>query len=826
MSLDGIPTLDEVVAGAFLEDIGKFMQRAHDGTAAMPPEVLNRASVVLPTFQGRSSHWHALWTDAFFTELEKRGVSFPGGMNLSRVRDAAVYHHRPDTPLQWLSAEADRLSAGMDRKSRDEEEERERSTSQGFRSVALRSIFSGVTLGLPDRAPAAKLHHVVSVLAPESLAPRPVTPAEQIAAYRGLWPKFMDEFVALCLTARNAAMFHQGLISISERFTWAIPSSTIDQPDVPLHDHDKSVAGIAACLYVFHSQRGELGDTSKIKDRATAKFRFVVGDLSGIQSSLFRLAAQQVKGSARILRARSFLMGAIVESASLLVQRALGLPPYCELQAAGGRFVLLVPNIEGLDEKLARVRTEIDHWICERYLGDLTLNLASSPPLTGNDLRQDRFRETWALVARVAEVAKLTALPTITQGVLGHDFGEAGPCAACGLRAATRGASDTMRCVACHDEHEIGRYLPDARVVLWSDGRMPGKLQAHQLEMPGGMFLSVLDAPLRLDDADAWRRVVGGWRVAGSVSGDAPPACRHIANHVPRFARTDEFADPRLKGIDMSDMSPGGMKTFEILARLSVEHSRGREMLAILKADIDMLGQVFSRGLGPDQSLGRVATLSRMVDSFFTIVLPDLLAREFPDTYTVYAGGDDLLLLGPWLPTIRLADRLAQAFQSHVGGNDSITLSAAIEFCGVAEPLNRAVRRAETRLDAAKDAGRRRVSLIDTKPLAWPLLAKAIEDADRVDELVRNDVVPTAFLYKSLDFARARRRAEDPAGGALRDADWRARWAYHLRRAFRDRDQANLRFFDRLLGSDLSGKGDAPGAGAEIPLVIAIYRNR
>ena len=74
MTQEQSASLDEVVLGAFLEDIGKFMQRAMGSSRQLPPEVARRASDVLPSFRGRSTHWHALWTDAFFHELEKREI--------------------------------------------------------------------------------------------------------------------------------------------------------------------------------------------------------------------------------------------------------------------------------------------------------------------------------------------------------------------------------------------------------------------------------------------------------------------------------------------------------------------------------------------------------------------------------------------------------------------------------------------------------------------------------------------------------------------------------------------------------------------------------
>jgi len=84
--------------------------------------------------------------------------------------------------------------------------------------------------------------------------------------------------------------------ALSERYTWAIPSSTVDLPDISLHDHNRTVAAIATCLHAWHSAHGSLHDEAAIRDRSQPKFRLLAGDLSGIQRTLFKLAQQQVKG--------------------------------------------------------------------------------------------------------------------------------------------------------------------------------------------------------------------------------------------------------------------------------------------------------------------------------------------------------------------------------------------------------------------------------------------------------------------------------------------------------------------------------------------------
>jgi CRISPR-associated protein Csm1 len=132
------PTLVEAALGGVFQDIGKFMQRAHGSLAAMEPGPKALESTILPVYQGRYSHKHVLWTEAFFHWMEREGLSFPGGVNANRVRNMAVFHHKPEAygALGWLAAEADRLSSGMDRKPADEQMELEAKGGAGTASSA------------------------------------------------------------------------------------------------------------------------------------------------------------------------------------------------------------------------------------------------------------------------------------------------------------------------------------------------------------------------------------------------------------------------------------------------------------------------------------------------------------------------------------------------------------------------------------------------------------------------------------------------------------------------------------------------------------------
>jgi CRISPR-associated protein Csm1 len=841
-----LPTCDELALGAFLHDAGKLLQRAFGTSQVLPEGVRALEGTLCPKApQGTHyTHKHVLFTELLFHDLEEVARDgLPGGLRLRFVRDAAVFHHnpRPERPWDLLVVEADHLASGMDRKEKDlslEGPDEQRSWDH-FRKVPLKSILSLVRLN--DRDPGREVVHRPRAAGPESIVPEAPGPELERTlpddyrkageAFRGAWKK-------LCADRRqNAHLLHEGAIGLAERFWWGVPSSTRDEPDVSLLDHSLAVAAFAACLFRHHEARGELLDGAAIRDRTRPKFRLLRGDLSGIQSTLFRLASEQVKGVNRILRARSFLMGQLVEAAGLLIRRRLGLPPYVVLMRAGGQLTLLLPEVEGIEAKVAELQGEIDRWMATRWAGELALNLGLGEPLRPDDFLRGRIATTLDRLRAATERAKqqpLRAFLAANGPILKEDYEEGadGYCPACGVRprkpAFTSGG--VMRCEACHHEYELGARLPKLRQLLWLDGA-------------GDEYTLSLFGAVRLRAVADWEKpfepggnVVSAWKPWGEEL-DWPIASRPIANHVPTF-RDREWDDPRYRDIpedvrDIDALEEGAIKSMAYLAAASKdpETGAGRPMLAVLKADVDNLGRIFGQGLGVNRSIGRLVALSRALDWFFTGHLPHLLAERFPDTYTVYAGGDDLLLIGPWLSTVKLAGELREAFREYCGGNPSLTLSAGIALVSDREPLNRSADAAEEALERAKGRpGKDALGILGevldwrdpTRGLPWVL-----EKQDWLCARLRNNEVTTAFAYKLLEFLDQRGRA---ARGDTAAAIWRARYRYFLARALpRDAkappppaDPPKWLEFHALMGLD---REDAPPP-SKAAISFALWRNR
>jgi CRISPR-associated protein Csm1 len=833
MTTRTLPTCLETALGGFFQDIGKFMQRAHGSLAAMDRRVRNRESVLLPAFQGRYSHKHVLWSDAFFQWMEDEGLSFPKGINLHAVRDMAVFHHKPDAngALGWLAAEADRLSSGMDRKTRDEnlENQAEDHGWMEFIKTPMLSPFSPVDLGLGKAAP--HWQNLTELRPDERLLPLAKIDTERYPeTYSALWQAFCNAFRQLC-RSDNAALFCEGLLSLSERYTWAIPSSTIDQPDISLHDHNRTVAAIAGALHQWHTRHESLQDERAIRDRDRPKFRLLAGDLSGIQRALFALSNQQVKGVNKILRARSFMLGMLTEGAVLLCRQAFALPVFNLIQNAGGRFVLLLADVPEAEDKTEALRQKLDDWIARRYLGELALNLALTTPFAGTDLLRANFHRVQANLNAALEETKQRPLRTAYRAIRKLDYAY-GACAACGVRPVERAGEEAQRCAVCEQEYRIGAELPRINAISW---QKHGFGEGHTVTVFDTLVLTLHRQQPHSDSG-----LLSAFRLCGEAPEDRPWARRFLANYVPVMGEGEDH-NPLFEHLseEARQVEAGEIKLFEHLAQHALETGGGdagylgKPFLAILKADVDRLGFIFGVGLRDTDSgkntatLSRFAALSRMLDLFFTGYLQQRLRDKFPHTYTVYAGGDDLLLIGPWRQMIELACDLNREFRRYTGHNPNITLSAGLELMKANQPLNRTVWGAEERLEAAKEEGeeherRNRICLIDDRPIPWKELPELLAEADRLTGWLRDKLISAATVYRLLYFAGLRRRAEHDFD--MTCADWRARWCYHLARNVSDREvRAAL---NRLLGLTDDVRKQPDWRSPRTVVSIALYRNR
>ncbi len=506
-------------------------------------------------------------------------------------------------------------------------------------------------------------------------------------------------------------------------------------------------------------------------------------------------------GLAKRLRARSLEVSLAGEAMALGLLFRLGLTPLNRILGAGGKFYLLLPHTEEALKALEEAREAWGRWALGRG-GSLIPHLAWVA-FRGVDFED--FAGVLARAHRELALAKLKPLSFLksTAETLKDPLR---PCAACGLLPAREDEPGSL-CGACEREKAIGALLPRSDRVGFFGERAPAPFfpfPALKAALEGEGAVHLYRA--RLDFAPS----------------ETPSEVKPLLGHLPRVADALRATGKTLAEyaawagaeglLEEEEPHPEKVLTFGELAALS----EGAPYLGALMLDADRMGEAFARGFKGERDLAtpsRLAALSRTLEAFFAaevlglIQTPELYAkrlgwdgleaerkaRRYPLIYSVYSGGDDLFLLGPWDALLDFAldlEGLYRLFTRHPG----LTLSGGFLLVGPSLPLpslSESLTRAEK---AAKGAGRGRLFLFG-QAVAWDTLRAlrgAVEDLRRD---LRAERLSRAQVYRWLFLWRKFWKEERDEGERMR---YKPLLAYALRRV-RERDEATWKGYLGLL---------------------------
>lgn len=585
-----------------------------------------------------------------------------------------------------------------------------------------------------------------------------------------------------------------------EDFTWSVPSDTrYEYSDVSLFDHLRSSAALAACLYKRHI---DTIDSNRKTLDGTEELVLVGGDYSGIQEYIFGITAKEGGGVSKRLRARSFFVAAFCEATAHKILHSFDLPLVCNVFSSGGKFLLLVPQIKDYEALLEKVRLEIEEEIHRRFFSQFTFlmcwkeierfklsakvyNFFAFADKIFHQLESRKLRKSGAHLLSEGgkwneEAFKATAIY--------EQYDGKGDCKICGRGPAVCEEEDdkgnvTFMCKTCHrDKFVLGQELPKRRYAAFCRGKAPDEDAVTIFDSKDTPENGYYVRLLKDNEKDPLSYLVYDIGNVDKTGHNETAVRKHMANYVP----TD---------------NDGRIKTFEQLAAASLRKEdgkeKGSEMLGILKADIDNLGLIFSKGFNnPDRSekglsntdrktMSRFLTMSRMIDIFFAGWVKEVLARDsmddviaslkemkgidgeqidgyimrgsisFRDIYTVYSGGDDMVLVGPWETMIVFAIFLNQQFRKLTCDNKDVTLSAGLALVKPRYPIADAVRQADELLERSKSAGKNSITLFGTT-VEWGRMPELVGFFLKIDERINDDKsnVKTAFLHRLLEYHR------------------------------------------------------------------------
>jgi CRISPR-associated protein Csm1 len=314
-------------------------------------------------------------------------------------------------------------------------------------------------------------------------------------------------------------------------------------------------------------------------------------------------------------------------------------------------------------------------------------------------------------------------------------------------------------------------------------------------------------------------------------------ARRYINAHVPEFRDADiqEYAQhQKYAGCENEEYRLKSPKTFNHIAwedrQLTTRDKKetwiGQIALATLKGDVDNLGRIFQQGLS-HITFAKMAALSRQLNAFFAIWLPAYCAERYPDTYTVFAGGDDFFLIGPWRKTQELAADMATHFKTFVAENPEIHFSVGFAMTKPGYPIHALAEQAESALETAKGHGTGEVKeknavCLYNEVVPWPQWNTLTGLAREIDDLSSEYALSTGYVYGLLsliDLATSK---------TTESAMWRSRFAYRTRRYVVDKLKPEARTVAQNRLADTFGERGiaAQGGKFRIPLFNFFYSKR
>ncbi len=807
--------------------------------------------------------------------------------------NAAARHHRPETFLQWIIASADRLASGFERETfaaYNQAADDEPARALDHYTTRLWTLIEGIRLQDQNdqRDERPKYRYPLRALSPVAIFPKPAQDCETCdrnaaqADYLKLWGQFLEGLKVIPDSHRsNLPLWLDHFDSLWLAFTHAIPSATAGiggnvRPDVSLYDHSKTTAALAVALWRYHYDLDH--DTQEIReqlrvqwDKARAeseparrvwseqKFLLVQGDFTGIQDFIFAGGETQ-RHVARLLRGRSFYVTLLTELAALRVLEALDLPPISQVVNAAGKFLIVAPNTKEAVKALRAVQAELDAWFLKHTWGQSGINLAWLSACAA-DFRQGAgdvlpFRVLIKRLFEQLEVAKLRRFDlcgsnppnAVFRGFL--DRFSHGECKIDGRSPAEVELDGEWISELAWDQVHTGKWLAHQDRLLITRQRIEPLSEGqtlNRLRLPifgyHVLFTGAEEASGKFGDEAKSGNLVRAWDFSLPESADAPLwsgyARRAINAFVPKFGELNEWEADRyqgLKDLDDFDPHPQAPKTLNHLAREDHrldENGRwvGAVALMTLKGDIDNLGLIFQQGLARP-TFARMAALSRQINAFFTVWLPWLCRKEFPNTYTVFAGGDDFFLIGPWHSTIKLASRMRDEFARYVAHNPDIHFSAGLSMTKPGLPIRHLARLAEEALEDAKRLSGKNAVTCFGQAVSWPQFIELLEREKALSRLSEELRLSTGYLYGLLHLTRMAAADQSRPANAL----WHSRFAYQTRRMLEtkiknegDRDAAERRrrTLQQELAMEIANQGiEKHRAAYTIALFIYLYQQR
>lgn len=552
-----------------------------------------------------------------------------------------------------------------------------------------------------------------------------------------------DNLRGLCLNEQ----YINSLLELLEAHLTYVPSSTSlkETADISLFDHCKLTAALGCCIL-------EYLDEQKISDYRLAlwkegkrfysqkAFLLYSIDLSGIQDFIYTITSD---GALKALRARSFYLELLMEHLVDTVLQMVGLSRANCIYTGGGHAYLLFANTNSVHEKIEQFESETNIWLLQNFGTGLYL-AGGYTACSADDLKNEpggSYREIFRRVSNEISLRKLHRYSAKQISVL-NTVARQDELRECSVCHRTDRLTTEDKCTICAGLEAFSREIQTRPFFAVTKTRS----ETVCLPLPDGAFLS---SETKESLLQRMKQDVGYQR---------------------SYSKNDFYTGQQIASkLWVGDYQKGD--SFQELAR----NSSGIRRLAVLRADIDNLGQAFVRGFESEKygqryvTLSRTSTFSRSLSLFFKRHINSILKQgvyfltEEDDVARnatiVYSGGDDVFVIGAWNDIIGFAVDLYDNLDRFSQG--TLTISAGIGLYPEKYPVSTMARETGQLEDFSKVyPGKNAVTVFDEEnTYSWSDFIDSVLEEKFV--LIRDffssmEDYGKSFLYRLLELMRRR----------------------------------------------------------------------
>lgn len=622
-----------------------------------------------------------------------------------RLLNCVRYHHKDylqkakldKNDLAYIVYEADNIASGMDRRENEGEE-------KGFDpKLNLDSIFS-VFYSDKEIQVANKYPLIYKDINKAFNYPRKDISLATNSNYEALLNKIKSHFITKDISQIS---INQLLQILEEGFSY-LPSSTnkAEVCDISLYVHSKITSAVASCMKLYFDEQ-QIQDYKKYCFNSGSKifrnekiYLLVSGDISGIQDFIYTIPS---KGALKTLRGRSLYIDLLLEEFIDEYLEQIGLSRANVLYSGGGHFYILAPNIEDIKKSIDKLQAKMNRWLIENIGINLYLAIGTAECSANNLMKSEAQGNLFAIVNKKLKDDK-TIRYSKDEDFLEHIFNvekekdtakkECNICHNLVDKLWKYNSDEEIACEFCLNLYKLGQdILTQDLVFVISEEKIDGGIKIFGKDKDLYMYA------VNIADIDMFKgKILRIYSKNNLLENDLA-----IRLYLADYSAKNENDE---------------VMTFDDLAKSSCKTDKGIKRLGVLRLDVDDLGIAFSSGFVSDKdkiednlryaTLSRYADLSKDISMFFKVAINKICAGDLigcvdfeekafnilgiakaqkRKVNIIYAGGDDLFLVGAWDEVLEVAIDINRAFKQFTNGR--LTLSAGMAMFSPTYPISK-----------------------------------------------------------------------------------------------------------------------------------------